>query len=140
MSLVIEDARGLLIVRRPDDDESLPGMWGLPAVSLEPEESDRDAVVRAGRVKLGVELSPLHPIGEDEAERTDYVLVMRDWRARLARGEPAVPQPRPGTQYVELRWGTPSELEPAARAGSLCCRVVLRERSRSARGRAARLR
>ena len=140
MSLVIEDARGLLLVRRPDDDESLPGLWGLPAVSLEPGESDREAVVRAGRVKLGVEVSPLHPIGADEAERADHLLVMCDWRARITCGEPAVPQPSSGTQYVGLRWGRPSELEPAARAGSLCCRVLLREAERGARGRAARWR
>ena len=43
VSLVIEGPDGLLLVRRPDDDESLPGVWGLPAVSLAPGESEEDA-------------------------------------------------------------------------------------------------
>ena len=85
-------------------------------------------MVRAGRAKLGVDVRPLAPIGEAEAERPGYVLAMRDWGARVEAGEPAVPQPGPGTQYVELRWGEPVELVPAARAGSLCCRVMLQER------------
>jgi ADP-ribose pyrophosphatase YjhB (NUDIX family) len=118
---VIEDPRGLLLVRRPDDDESLPGLWGLPAVSLAPGESEADGVRRAGRDKLGIEVEPLDPVGRDET--------MTDWRASISAGEPAVPQPGPHTQYTELRWGEPAELVPAAREGSLCCRVLLRSRS-----------
>ena len=120
MSLVIEGPEGLLLVRRPDDDESLPGAWGLPAVSLRGDESEEDAVRRAGRDKLGVEVHPLRPIG---AERT-----MTDWEAKILAGEPSVPQAGPHTQYSALRWGEPKELLPAARDGSLCSRVLLRAR------------
>lgn len=122
VSLVIEGPAGVLLVRRPDDDESLPGVWGLPAVSLREGESERDALLRVGREKLGVEVEPLEPVA---AERTAGQ-EMRDWTARLAAGEPRVPQPAGGTQYVDWRWGDPAELEPAARAGSLCARALLR--------------
>jgi 8-oxo-dGTP diphosphatase len=118
VSLVIEGPAGVLLVRRPDDDESLPGVWGLPAASLREGESERDALLRAGRDKLGVEIEPLEPVGEEGR--------MRDWRARIVEGEPSVPQGKDGTQYVELRWGEPAELAPAARAGSLCARALLR--------------
>jgi ADP-ribose pyrophosphatase YjhB (NUDIX family) len=126
VSLVIEGPAGVLLVRRPDDDESLPGVWGLPAASLREGESEREALLRAGRDKLGVELEPLRPIGVDEADRTDHRVVMRDWAARITAGEPAVPQAGEGTQYVEWHWGDPAELRPAARAGSACARVLLR--------------
>jgi hypothetical protein len=53
---------------------------------------------------------------------------MRDWAAEIVSGRPAVPQPGAGTQYDELRWGDAAELLPAARAGSLCCRVLLESR------------
>jgi hypothetical protein len=53
---------------------------------------------------------------------------MRDWEAEIVSGNPAVPQPGPGTQYDELRWGDATELVPAARAGSLCCRILLDSR------------
>lgn len=120
MSLVIERPEGLLLVRRPDDDEDLPGAWGLPAATLAVGESQEDAVRRAGRDKLGVEVRPLRAVGVDR--------FMTGWEAELVSGEPAVPQPGPHTQYAELRWGDPSELVPAARRGSLCSRVLLRAR------------
>ena len=122
ISLVIEGPAGVLLVRRPDDDDSLPGVWGLPATSLREGESEHDALVRAGREKLGVEVEPLRPVGED----TSDLRSMRDWEARIVEGTPEVPQPAEGTQYVSLRWGNTAELGPAARAGSLCARVLLR--------------
>jgi ADP-ribose pyrophosphatase YjhB (NUDIX family) len=125
VSLVIEGPAGVLLVRRPDDDDSLPGLWGLPAASLREGESEREALLRVGRDKLGVVVEPLEPIGEGDAERPDHRIEMRDWAARIAVGEPAVPQPGEGTQYVEWRWGDPRELAPAARAGSVCARVLL---------------
>lgn len=117
---MIERPEGLLLVRRPDHDEDLPGVWGLPAVSLASGESEEEAVRRAGREKLGVEVEPVRPVGR---ERT-----MTDWEARIVAGRPAVPQPGAHTQYTDLRFGEPSELEPAAREGSLCSRVLLRSR------------
>jgi len=118
VSLVIEGPAGVLLVRRPDDDADLPGVWGLPAASLREGESERDALLRAGRDKLGVEIEPLELAGAEGR--------MRDWLARIVSGEPAVPQVAGGTQYVGLRWGEPNELAPAARAGSLCARALLR--------------
>jgi hypothetical protein len=122
ISLVIEGPAGVLLVRRPDDDDNLPGVWGLPATSLRQGESEHDALLRAGREKLGVEVEPLRPVGEE----TGDLVSMRDWAARVVEGTPEVPQPGEGTQYVSLRWGNTAELAPAARAGSLCARVLLR--------------
>ena len=120
VSLVVEGTDGLLLVRRPDDDESLPGVWGLPAASRAKGESEQDAVRRAGVEKLGVQVRPLHPLGEE--------LTMTDWLVEIVAGEPSVPQAGPNTQYAELRWGELAELAPAARQGSLCSRVLLRAR------------
>ena len=122
VSLVIEGPEGLLLVKRPEDDESLPGVWGLPAASLRPGESEQDALRRAGREKLGVEVRPLRLLGEETGR-----IAMRDWVAEIVSGTPSVPQPGAGTQYEAWRWGAAAELEPAARAGSLCARVLLRD-------------
>jgi len=120
---VVERPGGVLLVRRPDGDESLPGVWGLPAASLADGESERDAVRRAGREKLGIEVRPLDPLGSE--------LTMTDWLVEVVEGEPSVPQVGPNTQYTELRWGDPRELVPAARQGSLCSRALLRARGLS---------
>jgi ADP-ribose pyrophosphatase YjhB (NUDIX family) len=128
VSLVIEGPGGLLLVRRPEEDESLPGEWGLPAATLRPGEREEDAVRRAGRDKLGVEVRLVRALGEESGERSAYRIHMRDWAVDIAAGEPVVPQPGEGTQYQSLRWGEVEELVPAARHGSLCARVLLRER------------
>jgi hypothetical protein len=120
---VVERPGGVLLVRRPDGDESLPGVWGLPAASLADGEYERDAVRRAGREKLGIEVRPLYPLGSE--------LTMTDWLVEVVEGEPSVPQDGPNTQYTELRWGDPRELVPAARQGSLCSRALLRARGLS---------
>jgi 8-oxo-dGTP pyrophosphatase MutT (NUDIX family) len=120
VSLVIEGPEGLLLIRRPDDDRDLPGAWGLPAASLEGGESHEDAVRRAAREKLGVEVRVGQMIGEE--------LTMTDWLVEIVAGEPSVPQAGSNTQYTELRWGEAAELAPAARHGSLCSRVLLRAR------------
>lgn len=120
---MVERPGGVLLVRRPEGDESLPGVWGLPAASLAHGESERDAVRRAGREKLGVEVRPLDPVGSE--------LTMTDWLVEVVAGKPSVPQDGPNTQYTELRWGDPRELAPAARRGSLCSRALLRARGLS---------
>jgi 8-oxo-dGTP diphosphatase len=117
---VIEGPEGLLLVRRPDGDESLPGVWGLPAASLDKDESEEDAVRRAGREKLGVDVRPVRPLGSEGG--------MTDWEAELVAGSPSVPQDGPNTQYSELRWDKADALVPAARQGSLCSRALLRVR------------
>jgi 8-oxo-dGTP pyrophosphatase MutT (NUDIX family) len=120
VSLVIDGPKGLLLVRRPEDDESLPGVWGLPAASLAEGETEEDAVRRAGREKLGVDVDPLRAVAQEAA--------MTDWEVRIVAGTPTVPQDGRGTQYTELRWGDPRDLVPAAREGSLCSRALLRAR------------
>jgi 8-oxo-dGTP pyrophosphatase MutT (NUDIX family) len=130
VSLVIEDADGrLLLVRRPDDDESLPGVWGLPAASLEPGESEADAVRRAAREKLGLTVEPGRCLGEAVGERAGYRIRMRDFEATLLRGEPTLSRTGLGTRYADWRWGEPGDLVPAARAGSLCSQVLLSRRN-----------
>jgi 8-oxo-dGTP diphosphatase len=116
----------VLLVQRPDDDDDLPGAWGLPAASLLDGESWEEAVKRAGRDKLGVRLDPGSVLGSGSTGRADYRLDMRLYSARLLEGKPEVPQPATGvTQYQAWRWGAADELRPAARRGSLCCRLFL---------------
>ena len=129
VSFVIRDAEEpdrVLAVKRPADDEDLPDAWGLPAGSLREGESWEDAMRRAGREKLGVELDIGDVIGEGTLERASYSLRMRLYEARVVAGMPLVPQPTPGvTQYAALAWQTGEAFRPAASAGSLCCRLFL---------------
>ena len=118
------DGKRVLIVQRPPDDEDLPNAWGLPAASLKDGESWEEAVRRAGREKLGVVLDVGREMNRGAIERKNYLLEMRLFSARILEGEVDVPQVDARvTQYQAWRWGDADDLEPAARAGSLCCRL-----------------
>jgi 8-oxo-dGTP diphosphatase len=117
-----------LVVRRPADPaDPLAGAWGLPAVTLGEGEDERGAVIRAGRVKLGVELAPGRRIGEKTADRGGYLLRLADYEAVIVSGVPAVPQPDASlTQYTACRFtADPAVLEEAAARGSACAQVFL---------------
>jgi 8-oxo-dGTP diphosphatase len=128
VAMVLRAADGkFLAIKRADDDDSLPGVWGLPAASLREGESDADAVVRAGREKLGVEVKVLRRVGTDRIDRESYVLQLSDYEVSIVSGEPAVPQSdQTVSQYVDLRYTKDLELlVPSARCGSLCSRIFL---------------
>ena len=122
-----------LIVRRPDDpDDPLAGVWGLPAVTLLAGEGEEAAVVRAGRVKLGVELAAGARIGEKTADRGSYRLSLADYAATIVAGVPAVPQRDDSmTQYTACRYtADPGTLAEAAARGSLCAQLFLEDNSK----------
>lgn len=120
------DRETVLVVRRPEDDEDLPGHWGLPAGSLREEEDWEDAVLRAGPEKLGVQLAVGPQMNEGRAERDEHVLHMRLYDARIMKGKPDVAQEAAGvTRYTDWEWAPPERLEEAAGAGSLCSALYL---------------
>jgi len=97
-------------------------------------EDERAAVVRAGRVKLGVELEAGARIGEKKtADRGSYVLCLADYAATIRAGVPAVPQPDDSVDPGTPRGGTPAIREPwprRAARGSLCAQVFLEDNSK----------
>lgn len=130
VALVIRDpARPdrILLVQRPDDDDDLPGVWGLPAASLRDGEDWADAACRAARAKLGLEIETGRVLNEGSKQRAGYRLDMRLYEARIRDGTPRLDAaPADGTtRYTAWRWGPRAELEPAADRGSLCGRLAL---------------
>ena len=121
----------LLLVRRPDDDAELPGLWGLPAATRRQGETEAATVRRLGRQKLGVTLQPGPLLAEGQQERPAYRLRMQLRAAHISGGQPDTTaatdetETAPITRYTAWRWGRPSELQPAAAQGSLCCQLLL---------------
>jgi 8-oxo-dGTP diphosphatase len=127
-AVVRREAGGpLLAVRRPLDDDSLPGVWGLPAVTLKEGELPEEGLRRLGAEKLKVELEPSRFIGIKAAERDTYQLILMDIEAIVVSGEPDVlSATTPSTRYIDQRWVDDLEtFVEAARRGSLCAQVLL---------------
>ena len=119
--------REFLAVRRPPDDDRLPDVWGLPAVSLAPSELPEAALRRIGREKLAATIEPASFVGIKSMDRGDYELILMDIEARLLSGEPDVRRAETrATRYVDQRWtGDLLLLRDAARRGSLCSQLLL---------------
>jgi ADP-ribose pyrophosphatase YjhB (NUDIX family) len=115
VAVLIRNGATFLSTRRADDDDELPGVWGLPAGSYRGSESLEDLVTRIGREKLGVCLIPVRQLGAGRQVRERYILGMELWEAEMS-GEP---------RHPAWQWAAAEILEPGNSQGSLCCRLAL---------------
>jgi len=119
IAVMIFHGEEVLSVRRPDDDNELPGIWGLPAGTLRPSETVEDLVARIGRDKLGVKLTPVRKLTSGRQMRSLYLLEMELWEASMT-GTPS---------HENWRWATIDSLRPGAAGGSLCCELAIKHKS-----------
>jgi len=121
------DASEILAVKRPADDDSLPNVWGLPAITPRDRELPEDAVKRLGVEKLTTEIQARSYIGIKRADRHTYELILMDIQAELKGAEPSVNDATTtGTKYVDQQWTSDySIFKEAAAKGSLCSRILL---------------
>lgn len=110
----------ILLVRRPDDDDELPGIWGLPAGTCRGTERTEDVIRRIGRDKLGVTLSAARQLSSGTQERPAYRLEMELWEATM-EGIPTL---------SEWQWSGFDLLKPGAAKGSLCCTLAIKSKGR----------
>ncbi len=131
VAIVIWDrgaGRVLSVLRPNTPDDELPGLWGLPAVTLRSGEDPPVGAVRCGREKLGLEVAPIAVMGETEAERPSGRICLTLVEARALTWPPRLPERSPEiktTLYDAWAWKYPEELRQTADAGSLCCRLLL---------------
>ena len=130
VAIVIKDeAARVLVVKRADHDDSLPGVWGLPAATIRGDETPEQAALRAAKDKLGVNVKVLRYIGDDTLDQGRHINHLREYEVEILSGRPAVPQrDQTVSQYADLTYTSdPTILFEAARQGSLCSRIYLRD-------------
>ena len=122
-----KNEKEILVVKRPADDDSLPSVWGLPAVTINDDKLPEEAVRRAGVEKLSTTIEPLSFIGIKRIDRGDYELILMDIKAKLTGIEPSVINSKTkNTKYVDQQWTSNySILKEAASKGSLCAQLFL---------------
>ena len=115
VAVLIRKGDLILAVRRADNDNELPGVWGLPAGSFIGSESFEGLISRIGRQKLGVALTPIRRLAEGMQDRPAYRLQMELWEVSM-EGIPSHP---------EFKWSSEETLKPGRDRGSLCCELAL---------------
>ena len=120
VAVVIVSGNLVLAIRRPDNDDELPGIWGLPAGTRRGDESVEDVIRRIGRDKLGVQLTPVRKLAFGAQDRAKYRLEMELWEV-LMKGNPV---------YREWQWAATDLLRLGAASGSLCCELAIKSKSR----------
>src|SRR5262245_19541947 len=121
IALLISRGDEILAIRRPHDDDELPGVWGLPAGTIRGPETTGELIERIGRDKLGVRLTPLRKLASGVADRAKYRLEMDLWEVSM-EGAPT---------YREWQWASVDLLRPGMASGSLCCQLALEHKSRA---------
>ena len=115
VAVLVRNGNRILSVRRPDDDDELPGVWGLPAGTLQPSETIHALISRIGSKKLDVRLTPIRKLAEGIQERPAYVLHMELWEVAM-EGIP---------NHPAYEWADWEILKPGQDRGSLCCELAL---------------
>jgi ADP-ribose pyrophosphatase YjhB (NUDIX family) len=118
VAVLIHKEDRILSTRRPDHDDELPGVWGLPAGSFREFETLADLVYRIGIEKLGVTLTPIRKLTEGTQERAAYLLQMELWEAKMD-GTPTHPA---------FQWAPFEILQSGVARGSLCCELALKKK------------
>jgi ADP-ribose pyrophosphatase YjhB (NUDIX family) len=116
IAVLIRNGTDILTARRSDEDDELPGIWGLPAGTLGEDETVQELITRIGRDKLGVELSPLKRLATGFQDRPAYRLSMELWEVSM-NGIP---------NHPEWKWASVGTLRAGAESGSLCCELALK--------------
>jgi ADP-ribose pyrophosphatase YjhB (NUDIX family) len=120
VAVLIRRGDEILSIRRPQDDDELPGIWGLPAGTLRGKETIEDLIERIGRDKLGVKLTPIRKLAAGTQERPRYRLEMDLWEVSM-EGLPT---------HAQWKWAGLDLLRPGMGAGSLCCELAIKSESR----------
>lgn len=97
-----------LSVKRPEDDEDRPGVWGLPSRTVREDESWEEAVEKAGREKLGLDVEIKELMSEGGQARDGYNVELRNYLVDLDSEEIDLDQDSEGTNYVKWSWRPPN--------------------------------
>ena len=104
-AVLVRDGK-MLLGRRADDRDWLPGAWDLFGGHVQAGETAQDALRRELREELGIAAQALRALGTLESAEGGWrlqVFAVGDWS-----GEPCNLQP---DEHAELRWMSAAEAE-----------------------------
>jgi hypothetical protein len=117
------EPEAVLACLRLVEDSSYPNMWGLPAATLLPEETEFEAIDRIMKDKLRQRnYRIVRHLGKLTAPRRDsFVLVLDEYEIEV-KDRIFICNP---LEYQKCQFSTPDILTQAAFQGSLCSQICL---------------
>ncbi|MBX2796876.1 MAG: (deoxy)nucleoside triphosphate pyrophosphohydrolase [Myxococcales bacterium] len=94
---------GAYLITQRSEHAVLPLLWEFPGGRVHDGESETDALKRAVRSRLGVEVRPLARVMEVSHPYDDYTVVLCVYQCALVSGEPEA------LGVAALAWVTPEQ-------------------------------
>jgi len=105
IALIWRDGK-VLVTKRRDDADHLPGLWEFPGGKCHEDEPPEACAIREAREEVGVEVETTGPHPPIEFTYPERHVTLHPFDCTIIAGEP---QP---LQAAALRWLTPDELRP----------------------------
>lgn len=110
--VIINDENKVLFALRSADKKSYSLSWSLPSSFVINKETYSDTIIRIGKFKLGVDLTPGKLLIKGAVDRGDFILCMHDYTATVDKNVPHIVS----DDYIKMGWFNPvqklKELKP----------------------------
>jgi 8-oxo-dGTP diphosphatase len=111
-TVIIRDGRFLLI-KRSDDEDIFPGMWGIPGGTLEPTDLNLEsALARECVEEVGVVIGNSTLIANDVHDKGDKGAVYLVYKSEYISGEPKALDGTAEVHWLDIEHIRPLELTP----------------------------
>lgn len=98
-TVIVKDGK-FLVIKRADDEEVFPGMWGIPGGTVEPTDPTLEAaLVRECEEEVGIVIKNNVLIADDIHDKGDKGAIYLVYKSEYLSGEP---KPLDGT--AEVHW------------------------------------
>lgn len=115
VSTVIKKGSQFLLVRRADDEEVFPGLWGIPGGTVEPsDKSLEDALLRECQEEVGITIKDSELIANDIHDKGDKGAIYLVYRSQYDSGEPKALDGTADVQWLEIEEIRSLQLTPRA--------------------------
>ena len=109
VACLLQDHRGVLLARRPDDAPDFGGFWEFPGGKVEPGETQEEALTREIQEELGLSIT----VGEEVWQGLDPRENGPDIDFRVHRCTILSGVPRP-IEVAEVGWFLPNSIDTLA--------------------------